>query len=500
MSKTQSASETSRTQDQCISELAEARRRIAELEASEAERKQAEEALRASEARYRSVVESIGIGITLIGRDHRIILANAMQGRIFHKPASEFIGKNCFEEFEKRDAVCPHCPGVQAIATGRPAIVETTGIRDDSSVNFAQIQAFPVLNAEGTPTGFIEVVADITERKLAEEAQRESEERFRLLVENLADAFVLYDFDGRILDVNPYACESLGYTREELLGLSIQDIVAESDSGKQLEKWEQVVPGRPMTLEGSQKRKDGTIFPVEVRLGVIESGERQLLLGLARDITERKRAEEALARRAMQLQTCAEVSHAVSSILDPDELTQQIVGLICERFDLYYAGLFLVDQTGEWTGEPGKWAALRAGSGEAGRGMLKRGHKLEIDSKSMIGWCIVNKQPRLAPDVGEEAVRFKNPLLPETRSELALPLISRGEAIGALTIQSSREAAFSEGDIAVLQTLAGQIANAIENTRLYKQTQAALEELEATHRLHVQQAWGSYIRRHSSGE
>jgi sigma-B regulation protein RsbU (phosphoserine phosphatase) len=90
--------------------------------------------------------------------------------------------------------------------------------------------------------------------------------------------------------------------------------------------------------------------------------------------------------------------------------------------------------------------------------------------------------------------------MPETRSELALPLISRGEAIGALTIQSSREAAFSEGDIAVLQTLAGQIANAIENTRLYKQTQAALEELEATHRLHVREAWGSYIRRHSSGE
>jgi sigma-B regulation protein RsbU (phosphoserine phosphatase) len=90
--------------------------------------------------------------------------------------------------------------------------------------------------------------------------------------------------------------------------------------------------------------------------------------------------------------------------------------------------------------------------------------------------------------------------MPETRSELALPLISRGEAIGALTIQSSREAAFSEGDIAVLQTLAGQIANAIENTRLYKQTQAALEELEATHRLHVREAWGSYIRRHSSEE
>jgi GAF domain-containing protein len=118
----------------------------------------------------------------------------------------------------------------------------------------------------------------------------------------------------------------------------------------------------------------------------------------------------------------------------------------------------------------------------------------------MIGWCIANKQPRIALDVGEEAVRFENPLLPETRSELALPLISRGEAIGALTIQSSQEAAFSEEDIAVLQTMAGQIANSIENARLYRQTQAALEELENTHRWYLRQEWSRYLGRSSPGK
>jgi len=115
----------------------------------------------------------------------------------------------------------------------------------------------------------------------------------------------------------------------------------------------------------------------------------------------------------------------------------------------------------------------------------------------MIGWCIANKRPRIALDTGEEAVRFENPLLPDTRSELALPLISRGEAIGALTIQSSQEAAFSEEDIAVLQIMAGQIANAIENARLYKQTQTALEELESTHRWYLQQEWSRYLGRSS---
>jgi GAF domain-containing protein len=89
----------------------------------------------------------------------------------------------------------------------------------------------------------------------------------------------------------------------------------------------------------------------------------------------------------------------------------------------------------------------------------------------MVGWCTANAQARIALDVGEEAVRFDNPLLPKTRSEMALPLISRGQIVGALTVQSAEVAAFSEEDIAVLQTVTDQVANALENARLFKETQ-----------------------------
>ncbi|MFN2157912.1 MAG: GAF domain-containing protein, partial [Anaerolineae bacterium] len=201
-----------------------------------------------------------------------------------------------------------------------------------------------------------------------------------------------------------------------------------------------------------------------------EAGNIVGTFGISRDITPLKLAEMALERRALQLQTAAEVSHAVSSILDPDDLIRQVVNLVQERFNLYYAGLFLVDQVGEW-------AVLQAGTGEAGRQMLARGHRLEIGGGSMIGWCVANKQARIALDVGEDAVRFENPFLPETRSELALPLVSRGEAIGALTIQSTEESAFSEEDVAVLQTMADQLANAIANARLFEQTQIRAEEM-----------------------
>lgn len=197
--------------------------------------------------------------------------------------------------------------------------------------------------------------------------------------------------------------------------------------------------------------------------------------------------------RAAQVQTAADVAHVVGSILDLQELLSRVVDLVCERFKLYYAGLFLVDQTGAWSGEANRWAVLRAGTGEAGQKMIALEHKLEIGGTSMIGACVARKQARIAMDVGDEATRFDNPLLPDTHSELALPLISRGHVIGALSIQSTKKNAFNEDDITILQTMASQVSVVIENTRLYEQAQSALEEMEATQRRYQQRVWSEYL-------
>ncbi|MBE2222867.1 MAG: substrate-binding domain-containing protein [Anaerolineae bacterium] len=202
---------------------------------------------------------------------------------------------------------------------------------------------------------------------------------------------------------------------------------------------------------------------------------------------------EHMRRRAEHLQAAVEVTEAVTKVLDPKELVQQVVDLIRERFDLYYVGLFLIVEGRRLDPNPKKYAMLQAGTGEAGRTMVAKGHRLEVDGKSMIGQCVATGEPCIALDVGEASAYFANPLLPETRSELALPLISRGEVIGALGLQSARKSAFDQEDAAIFQTMASQLASAIENARLFSQAEEAMNKLQSELRAQVRDGWNRYM-------
>ena len=177
--------------------------------------------------------------------------------------------------------------------------------------------------------------------------------------------------------------------------------------------------------------------------------------------------EDALAAQSeqrVQLETAAAVAAAATSILDLNELIQNSVTLIQERFGLYYVGLFLIDQDTHQ-------AKLQAGTGEAGRIQVEKGHKLSVGGRSLIGGATHDGQPRITQDVTLDEEWRPNPVLPDTRSELALPMRVRGEIIGALTIQSILPNAFSPESISILQTMADQLAIAIENARLLQQAE-----------------------------
>lgn len=202
---------------------------------------------------------------------------------------------------------------------------------------------------------------------------------------------------------------------------------------------------------------------------------------------------EQMQRRADHLQASVEVTEAISKILDPNDLVHQVVELIRERFDLYFVGLFLLTEGRLLDPSPKKYALLRAGTGEAGQQMVAKGHRLEVDGNSMIGRCVAIGEPCIAEDVGQEPAHFANPLLPETRSELALPLISRGETIGALGLQSTHKSAFDQDDAAILQTMASQLASAIENARLFNQAEEAMDKLQTELRSQVREGWSRYL-------
>ena len=172
-------------------------------------------------------------------------------------------------------------------------------------------------------------------------------------------------------------------------------------------------------------------------------------------------------RRANLLAAAAQVSRHITQIMDIDQLLPKTVDIICEAYDFYYAGVFLIDEVGEF-------AVLQAGRGEPGRIMIQNHHKLAVGGNSMIGACTAFNEARISLDVDMEKVWYPNPVLPDTRSEMALPLTIRNQVIGAVTVQSIESAAFSEEDVSSLQAMANQLAIAIDNARQRR-------ELEETH-------------------
>jgi GAF domain-containing protein/HAMP domain-containing protein len=182
--------------------------------------------------------------------------------------------------------------------------------------------------------------------------------------------------------------------------------------------------------------------------------------------------EDRIGARTGQLRASADVGRTVASVLEPAELLRSVVNLITDRFGFYYAAIFIIDDTG-------RYAVLREATGEAGEKLKERGHQLEVNGQSMVGYAITRRRSRIALDVGEDAVRFANPLLPDTRSEIALPLVVGDRVLGALDVQSTQEAAFDEASAAVLQSMADQVAVAWNNALSYTETQAVARRSRA---------------------
>ncbi|MEK6753345.1 MAG: GAF domain-containing protein [Chloroflexota bacterium] len=187
-------------------------------------------------------------------------------------------------------------------------------------------------------------------------------------------------------------------------------------------------------------------------------------------------------KRAKQFEAIAQVSRAVSSIQGLDAILPRITQVISEQFGHYHTGIFMIDDKREF-------AVLRAANSEGGQGMLESGHKLPIGQTGIVGYVTATGQPRIALDVGTDAVYFDNPFLPNTHSEIALPLHIAGQIVGALDVQSEVSNAFTENDVEVLSTLADQVSIAIQNARTLEEAHKSLAEAQSAFGQLTQEAW-----------
>jgi GAF domain-containing protein/HAMP domain-containing protein len=245
-----------------------------------------------------------------------------------------------------------------------------------------------------------------------------------------------------------------------------------------------------ITVQASATTSD-EIGTLAFAFNTMTSRLRESLEELEKRVEERtlelKSANEKNERRAKQFEAIAHIARTISSTRDLDVLLSQITTVISEEFGFYHVGIFLLDTANEY-------AILSAANSTGGKDMLARGHRLRIGETGLVGYVTGTGKPRVALDTGVDAVFFDNPDLPETRSEIALPLRVGDDMIGALDVQSTEPNSFSQEDIHILSTLADQVSIAIQNARQFEETRKVLNESEVLSRQFVQLGWQQFTK------
>jgi PAS domain S-box-containing protein len=309
------------------------------------------------------------------------------------------------------------------------------------------------------------MLRDLSERTRTEQALRERDYHYRMLFENAGDAIFIHNVTGRFLEVNRVACEFLGYSREELLRLTPADVTAPELAAKVPVIIAQLQHEDHIFFEMTLQRRDGTLLPMELNSRIIEYAGGPAVLSIARDITERKRGEEALARWAMQLALLSDVGRQIAAILGVEQVLDRAAQLVHDNFGYHHVALFIVDRA---RGE----LEMKALAGDFVN-LFPPNHRVSLD-QGMVGWVGEHGLRLVANDVAAEQhyINFYPDLIP-TRSELSVPIRLGDKTVGVLDVQSPEVNDFDENDVKVMETLADQIAVAIANAQLYEEAQEA---------------------------
>ncbi len=404
---------------------------------------------------------------------------------------SDVIGKTDLDFFTEAHARPAYETEQEIIKTGKPVLsIEERETWPDRADSWVLTDKLPLYDERGVITGTFGISRDVTTLKIVEARLAEERNLLRTLIDSLPDSVFVKDCESHFLMANAVQLQALqAKSYEEILGKTDFDFFPQELAARHYTEDRRIMASG----EALRNVEDALVNPlsgetlwVSYSKVPLRDTEGHLIgfVGLTRDITELKKTEAALERRNLLLQTSTEVSRLSDIFLAQDVLFPQVVDLLRERLNLYYVGLFLVE---------GPQIVLRAGSGDAGRQLLAQHYSLRMGESAPPVQAVTQVDVCLVEDINPDARRRAHPLLPATRSELALPLAVRGVALGALTLQSDQPHGFGTEDVVVLRTIADQLTSAVENLRLLMQTQTTLEEMQATQRRYQQQAWSAYL-------
>ena len=326
------------------------------------------------------------------------------------------------------------------------------------------------LTSMAAPT-YIGIQNDITERQRYQESLNESQQLLQLIMDNIPQTAFWKDRDSVYLGCNRAFADDAGLSKpEDIIGKTDYDMPwtkAESDAYREADR--QVMESNEVQLHiiETQLRADGKLTWLDTNKIPLHDIEGNVIgiLGTYEDITERREFEATLAKRAVELALVAQVSQQAATSHDPGQMLQDVSDMTKERFGLYHAHIYLLNAGGDRLD-------LTAGAGEAGRQMITQGWSIPFDREdSLVAQAARTRQGVIVNDVRQNPGFLPNPLLPETRAEMAVPMVAGDKLIGVLDVQADTIGRFSDDDVQIQSTLAAQIAVALANSRLLNETQ-----------------------------
>jgi PAS domain S-box-containing protein len=416
------------------------------------------------------------VGRVLKGRKHSIQLdhAKSVIARAARERVAQWVEDTTLESSDVPNPLLPQTRAELAVPLmAGDKVLGVLDIQDDEPGRFSQTERDTFATLAGQVA---------TAQKSAEEAVRESRQLLQTVMDNIPQAIFWKDRNLSYLGCNrAFAADAGLASAQDILGKTDWDMPWEEQAELYCADDTRVMEtGVPkLDYEEPQTTPNGTLIWLRTNKVPLRDAEGNVsaVLGMYEDITERKRAELEIQKRATDLKTVAEVSTAASTILETDRLLQAVVDLTKSNFNLYHAHIYLINEAGDTL-------TLAAGAGEVGRQMTAQGWQIPLNrERSLVAQAARNRQGVVANDVRAEPDYMPNPLLPDTRSELAVPLIMGDKVLGVLDVQSDRIGRFMPEDITIQSTLAAQVATALENARLFEEVKLTAERLQEVDRL-----------------